>query len=322
MSKQTPGSSPPPTSESNAPADQFFLNAALGSTHWWRWIVGLVVILLMWIGIGSIVLAIAGCALLGSTNIFGLSCSADGITGDGSLIAQLVIAGLGFAVGLAGIWLVAKLVHGKRLIQVVTGRASFDFNRYLHGLLAALTLSLLLFLFNRFVLQLEMSYQAPGWEFVLFLVVAMILVPIQSGFEEAFFRGYILQGLILLSKNKVVLAVASGVIFALPHLANPEAAEYGSAPFLTALVANGIFFGALALLDGGIEVAAGYHAMNNFFMGAVANTEVSAIETPSLFLIHIDSYELFPNVLVEILAFVLAVALLNFKYKWFKLRSK
>ena len=35
-----------------------------------------------------------------------------------------------------------------------------------------------------------MTFQPPGGEFLLFLVVAVILVPVQSGFEEVFLRGY------------------------------------------------------------------------------------------------------------------------------------
>jgi membrane protease YdiL (CAAX protease family) len=67
-----------------------------------------------------------------------------------------------------------------------------------------------------------MTFQPPGGEFLLFLVVAVILVPVQSGFEEVFLRGYLLQGLMQFLRNKVVLAILTGVIFALPHLANPE----------------------------------------------------------------------------------------------------
>lgn len=321
MPEQAPGNTHPSNGDSRTAIDQLFLNSAHGSNQWWRWVAGLVVVILMWVGVGAIGLVLVGCRFLGATNIFGLDCSsAEGLTGDGSVIAQLVLAGLGFAVGLVGIWLVVKFIHRKELIRVVTGRTSFDFSRYLHGLLAALFLALLLFLFNRYVLQVEMTYHPPGCEFLLFVPVAIVLVPIQSGFEEVFFRGYILQGIMLLVRNKVVLAVASGLIFALPHIVNPEAGEYGLVPFLAALVANGIFFGILVLLDGGIELAAGYHAMNNFFLGAVANTEVAAIETPALFLIKIDSYDLFPNVFMDVAVFVLAVVALNFKYKWFKLR--
>ena len=165
--------------------DQLFLNAALGSNQWWRWVAGVVVILLMWIGVGAVGLVVGGCAFLGATNVFGLDCSsADGLTGNGSVIAELVLAGLGFAVGLIGIWLVVKFIHKKQLIRIVTGRKSFDFSRYLHGLVVALFLPLLLFLFNRYVLQLEMTYHAPGWEFLLFVLVAIVLVPIHPALKK------------------------------------------------------------------------------------------------------------------------------------------
>ena len=77
-------------------------------------------------------------------------------------------------------------------------------------------------LVNRFIVGQEMTFQPPGGEFLLFLVVAVILVPVQSGFEEVFLRGYLLQGLMQFLRNKVVLAILTGVIFALPQLANPE----------------------------------------------------------------------------------------------------
>ena len=87
---------------------------------------------------------------------------------------------------------------------------------------AALTVSMVKLLVNRFIVGQEMTLQPPGGEFLLFLVVAVILVPVQSGFEEVFLRGYLLQGLMQFLRNKVVPAILTGVIFALPHLANPE----------------------------------------------------------------------------------------------------
>ena len=123
-------------------------------------------------------------------------------------------------------------------------------------------------------------------------------------------------------RNKLVLALAAGVIFALPHLANPEPWSYGIAPYVTSLVSFGFFFGIVTLLDGGIELAAGYHAMNNLFIGLIANTQVAAIESPSLFLIHVDRYGLFPDVVVSIVGFAVAVAILNAKYRWFNRDSQ
>lgn len=71
----------------------------------------------------------------------------------------------------------------------------------------------------------------------------------------------------------------------------------------------GFFFALITLLDGGLELAVGYHAMNNSFLGVSANTEGSVIVTPSLFTIHRTGYELFPHVFVYVLG--LAVASLS-----------
>ena len=75
----------------------------------------------------------------------------------------------------------------------------------------------------------------------------------------------------------------------------------------------------MVLSDGGLELVLRYHAMNNLFVGLMANTESAAIASPSLFLIHVDRYLLFPNVVVHVLIFVLALAILNHKYRWLKI---
>lgn len=303
---------------SGGSAAQFVANAASGLNQWWRWLLGLVAVVVVWLGVGSIGLSIVGCALLDATSIFGLSCSRGTVTGDGSSIAQLALAGLGFVVGLAGLWLVVRLIHRKPLLRVVTGRPSFDVARYLTAMLVALGVSVVVFLINRFVHQLEVTFRQPDWEFLVFFLFAIVLVPVQTGFEEALYRGYILQGTMLLLRNKLVLALISGALFALPHLTNPEASSFGLLPYVVALISLGVFFALITLLDGGLELAVGYHAMNNLFLGIFANTEGSVIVTPALFTIHRTGYDLFPHVLIDLLGLAVAFLILNHKYKWVK----
>ena len=79
----------------------------------------------------------------------------------------------------------------------------------------------------------------------------------------------------------------------------------------------GILFAALTLLDGGIELAAGFHSINNVFIGLIANPDVSALSTPSLFVINMSQAPLLFVYFVDIFGWALLVVILNLKYKWF-----
>ena len=146
-------------------------------------------------------------------------------------------------------------------------------------------------------------------------------MPYQAGFEEVFFRGYILQRFILLGRSKWFLVSASAVVFVLPHLLNPEPWAYGPVPYILSLLLFGAFVTLITLLDGGIELAVGYHAMNNLFIALVSTTEVSAVQTPSLFVVPIEKHELFEGILLEVVIYVLAVLIFNLKYGWFRWRN-
>jgi membrane protease YdiL (CAAX protease family) len=119
--------------------------------------------------------------------------------------------------------------------------------------------------------------------FVPFALLALVFVPIQTTAEEVFFRGYIVQGASLISTNFLFLAVASGVLFMLPHLANPGM----DSGFLLVLLYHfgfGAFLAWISLSDGTLELAIGAHAANNLFGAIVLGFEGSALGTPSLFL--------------------------------------
>ena len=73
----------------------------------------------------------------------------------------------------------------------------------------------------------------------------------------------------------------------------------------------------MTLLDGGIELAAGYHAMNNLFLGLMANPDVSALATPSLFVVNMSQAPLLAVYFVDAFGWALIIVILNQKYKWF-----
>jgi hypothetical protein len=112
--------------------------------------------------------------------------------------------------------------------------------------------------------------------------MALALVPIQTSAEELLFRGYLLQGLGRLTRQPIVLAVVSGLLFALPHFFNPEVAVN-----FWAVMAFYFSFGAamtwITLRDGSLELALGVHAANNLFGTLLASYAGSALEAPAIF---------------------------------------
>jgi len=295
---------------------RFYSNASLGLNGWWRWYAGVVAIALVWLEIGRIPWRVA-CQYVRQSHMLNFSCDGMTISGD-SLVPSFVLSFYPFIIGIIGVWLAVRLLHRRSLVQVATGRATFDYNRVLFAISIGFCLYLAWFLIKSALFQSEVHFQAPNvWEYLTFLLFAIVLIPCQAGFEEIFFRGYILQRLMLFGRRKWFLVPVSGLLFAAVLMANPEPWAYGLVPYFISLFLFGAFAALITLFDGGIELAVGFHALNNLFITLVANTEVSAVPSPSLFVVPIDRYDLFPSLLVDIIAYALAAAIFNLRYRWF-----
>ena len=148
-----------PAESAHLPAtDQFFRNATLGLTRWWRWVLGVIVIILMWMGIGSI-LPFVVCLALPTCSVDTTSMSMVATGGAG--IPQLVLTNLPFAVGLIGVWMAVKLLHKKSFTPLITGRVSFDSSRFLYAMLVGLVATLVAGLLTIF-LRWNMCAIIPG----------------------------------------------------------------------------------------------------------------------------------------------------------------
>ena len=305
------------------PELQFLANAKTGLTRWWRWVLGSALILVIWQGVGSIPYLVA-CGYLSGSTITEFTCGEFGIVGD-SHIPNFVLGNYGFIIGIIGVWLTVKLLHKKTLTATTTGRAAFDYNRVIFAIVAGL-----FFYLGTSILEVVLSdspmadvtFQSPNpWEYLTFFLFAIVLTPYQAGFEEIFFRGYLTQGISHFTKNKQGLALISGVLFVLPHLLNPEPWEYGFLPYVSSLLLFGFFMCLLTLFDDGIELACGFHAINNLWVWLIMSTEVSVMGAPSLFVIQIEEYSFFPDILFQAGLYSLLFVLFNSKYKWFNWKA-
>lgn len=113
------------------------------------------------------------------------------------------------------------------------------------------------------------------------LPIVFLLTPIQTSAEELFYRGYLMQGLSLLTRNPVVLTIATSLAFAIPHFNNPEM-QRGFLLGALNYFLWGVFAAVITLQDNGLELALGVHAANNLFIFLFLNTPDSVLPTPAM----------------------------------------
>jgi hypothetical protein len=199
--------------------DAYLDLAQQGQNQWWRFLLSIAVILTFWFGIGAIpILAVLAIGVIqGRVDLL----APDPMRGADPL-GMYAATLLSFIPLLAGVFIAVRIIHGRRFATLVTPFSQMNWKRLGLGfglwfLLAGLMTGTEAVLYPE---RYEFSFNLA--HFVPYLLVSLVLIPIQTSTEELFFRGYILQSLGLLVRNPVLLSILNGVLFWLPHLGNPE----------------------------------------------------------------------------------------------------
>jgi membrane protease YdiL (CAAX protease family) len=154
---------------------------------------------------------------------------------------------------------------------------------------------------------------------IIIALLAVLTIPFQAGFEELLFRGYLMQGFAVASRNRWVPIVATSVIFGLMHVINPEVKEYGFVAMIPQYVFFGLVFAVLTMMDDGIELAIGAHTANNAFMAVFVTNKDSALQTPALYeQLEIHPWTDFKDLVIASLVFLAIIAIV---YRWRDVRK-
>ena len=245
-------------------AERYLALVDLGRNRWWRYALGAVVILFCWL-------------VLGYLPYFWLAAS-------GPLTSLPAYIAINFSIimMLAGLALTMRFLHRRPLMTLISAERRFAWRRMAQraaawggiGLVAALIEHLL------YPDRYYLSFNAD--RFFLFAAIALVVTPIQTTTEELVFRGYLMQGLRLLLRRPMAIAVLSALIFTLPHLMNPEV-QHGALLLAASYFTIGLLLSVVTLRDGRLELAIGLHAANNLMLALVANYEGSVLASDSIF---------------------------------------
>lgn len=258
--------------------------ARRGKNDWWRYVLSLPSIIIVWLFFGSLpVIALMTYVEMDADPATGFS--ATGFT-EIPILLEFLVTMSSFIPFIVATLLAVRLLHERPLKTLITAADRIRWKRIFAGAavwfcIAALIATVEALLYpGRYVL----TFQPVA--LLIFTVFALILIPIQTSAEEVFFRGYLLQWMGLRLKNKWFLSLLNGILFFLPHAANPEMATDSLLVGL-GYFATGFFFTLITLKDNGMELALGTHAANNLFAALFANYTVTALPSPSLFTIQI-----------------------------------
>lgn len=214
-----------------------------------------------------------------------------------------------------------KFVHQQSLTSFTTSRTKIDWKRvffafFLWGIFVVASI-----LLSYYSSPENYTYNFKPVPFFIFLFLAIILIPLQTSFEEYFFRGYLMQGLGLATKSRWFPFVFTSVAFGLMHIANPEVGKMGYI-ILIYYIGTGFFLGILTLMDEGLELALGFHAANNLFGALLLTSDWSAFQTHSILKDAAEPSAGFEVILPVFIIFPILLFVFSKKYGWKNWKQK
>ncbi len=236
---------------------------------------------------------------------------------------NLVFILLPFAGGLGCLFLAVKLLHNQSLVQLTTSRKKIDWKRFWFVFLFWGVISSGLMVADYFMSPEDYVINFSLKPFIILCFIAIIMIPIQTGFEEYLFRGYLMQGLGIVTKRKWVPLITTSLVFGALHISNPEVEKLGYI-ILVYYIGTGLFLGIMALMDEGIELSLGFHAANNLFTALLVTADWTAFQTHSILKDMSDPTKAgFMEVFMPLL-FLFPLLLLIFSkiYKWTNWKEK
>ena len=289
-------------------------------SDWWRYVLG-VLIAIIGVVIFSIPHSVALIAKIATGDV-----DMDMIaSGDTAYLMGLFESNLNFiyilfpfAGGLIFLLFIAvKFLHKQSITNLTTSRSKIDWSRVAFAFILWGVISTAMTMVDIYLSPDDYVFNFEINRFLILAVIAICLVPLQTSFEEYMFRGYLMQGIGNIFRNKWVPLIVTSVAFGLLHIANPEVDKLGNI-IMIYYIGTGFFLGILTLMDEGMELALGFHAANNLFTALLVTADWTAFQTYSIYTSIADPSSMGVSEIIVPVFVIFPILLLIFskKYNW------
>jgi len=197
-------------------------------------------------------------------------------------IVALMVNLVPFVLLLGLLFTLLYTLHQRNVLSLTTTRKSVDFKRIFFSFGLIVFFTLLTFGVSYFRDHSDIVWNFHPVKFLLLFLVSMALFPFQIGFEEYLFRGYLMQQIGIIARNRWMPLNATSVVFGIFHSANPEVAKMGYG-VMAFYIGTGFLLGIMTLMDEGLELSMGFHLGNNLMAALLVTSDYSALQTDAVF---------------------------------------
>ena len=286
-----------------------------GNNQWYHWIFTLILVFFGWQIIGVFPLSGVAFSYSSDMNEFANAAQNNFMTLgiDKNLFLFLII--ISFISGLLTLIFGVKYIHRRTFKSLVTSRNLIDWKRFWFAFFTWGIIAIILTIVGIFMSPENYIWNFKPIPFFTLLAVSFLFLPFQTTFEELLFRGYLMQGIGTVVKNRWFPLIFTSVCFGLLHGANPEVEKLGAISMVF-YIGTGFFYGIITLMDEGTELALGLHAINNIIAAFFVTTNWTVFQTDALYVDISEpsvGFEMFFPVLI-LYPFLLYV--FSSKYGW------
>ena len=285
-----------------------------GLSDSWRYILGIFVVFAAWQLLGGIPLIAAiimepdGLQAMGSGEIGDMA----EVLGTNTFLFYMLLM---FAIGLICLFLWVKFIHKQSITELTTSRIRVDWKRIIFVFVLWSTVTATMVLVDVYLSPDDYVFNFNSKLFMVLAVIAILMIPIQTSMEEYFMRGYMMQGLGVIAKNRWVPLVVTSLLFGFMHILNPEVEKLGYG-IMIYYVGTGFFLGILTLMDEGLELALGFHAANNLTAALLVTADWTAFQTDSIYRDVSDPILGWDVLIPVFVIFPILLFIFSKKYQW------
>lgn len=221
---------------------------------------------------------------------------------------------LSFVFATLALYLAIRFIHKKSFKDLITPNPTINYGKIFWAFGIWFLLGLVFETAMYFYAPENYSFTFNIKKFIPLVLISLLILPIQTSFEELLFRGYLLQGFGSVFKNRWAPLIVTSILFGAIHGSNPEIAKYGMGIMQAYYISAGLALGIMTIMDDSLELVLGVHAATNIYGAIVLSYEGAAIQTDTIMsTANMNPQHLY---IVFLLSAILFLYLCSRKYNW------